>query len=161
MNADEIKSLIKKIAETDSRKEHQKLLNTLTECCSLFIKNVDEVAKKVGTEPPWQPLLLAFNPDKVAFQFKSDPTVWKADTTCYGTHDVEFFTITAFENNLENNLENDIPLELPWFNMSIEDWRKKLITDKREIIEKEIVAAQIKVKMAQDRLSRFNAKFKL
>lgn len=156
MNADEIKSLIKKIAETDSRKEHQKLLNTLTECCSLFIKNVGEVAKKVGTEPPWQPLLLAFNYDKVAFKFTNDPTVWKADTTCYGTHDVEFFTISA----VENNIENGIPLELPWFNMSIEDWRKKLITEKRETLEKEIVAAQIKVKLAQDRLSRFNEKFK-
>ena len=156
MNADEIKSLIKKISETDSRKEHQKLPNTLTECCSLFIKSVGEVAKKVGTEPPWQPLVLAFNPDKVSFEFKCDPTVWKADTTCYGTRDVEFFAISA----VENNLENDIPIELPWFNMSIEDWRKKLITYKRETLEKEIVAAQIKVQLAQDRLQRFNEKFK-
>ena len=156
MNADGIKVLIKQISETDSRKRYQKLLNTLTECCSLLIKNVGDVAKKVGTEPPWQPLLLAFNSDNVVFKFKSDPTVWKADTTCYGTHDVEFFTISA----VENNIENDIPLELPWFNMSIEDWRKKLITDKRETLEKEIVAAQIKVKLAQDRLTRFNEQFK-
>lgn len=156
MNADEVKTLIKKISETDSRKEHEQLLNELTTGCIDFLKMVEKVCQEVGTEPPWQPLVLAFNPDKVSFEFKCDPTVWKADTTCYGTHDVEFFTISA----VENNIENGIPLELPWFNMSIEDWCKKLITNKRETLEKEIVVAQIKVKLAQDRLTRFNEKFK-
>ena len=156
MNTDQVKALIKQISETDSRKEHDQLLNELTNHCVGLFKMVEEVCKEVGTEPPWQPLVVAFNPDKVSFMFPNDPTVWKADTTCYGTHDVEFFTISA----VENNIENGIPLELPWFNMSIEDWRKKLITDKRETLEKEIVAAQIKVKLAQDRLTRFNEKFK-
>lgn len=155
MNTDEVKALIKKISETDSRKEHAQLLNELTSGCIDFFKMVEKVCKEVGTEPPWQPLLSGFYKNRVSFKFNCDPTIWKAETTCYGTRDVEFFTITAFENNLEN----DIPLEMPWFNMSIEDWRKKLITEKREALEKEIVAAQIKVKMAQDRLQRFNEKF--
>ena len=155
MSSDEIKSLIKRISETDSRKEHEQLLEELTLSCNELIKTVDCVCREVGVEPPWMPLLAGFNLHKISFVFNVDPTVWNADTTCYGTKDVEFFTITVVDGHLENN----IPIELPWFNMNNTDWRKKLISEKREALEKEIVAAQIHVKMAQERLDRFKEKF--
>lgn len=150
-----VKDIVRKLAATDSRREHAELkLKLETKVRELF-DMVYGLCHEIGTEPPWLCLIDSMDADKMRFEFKSD-SIYTAELSCYGTEMVEVFMMTASDGTLEN----EIPIELPWFDLGESGWREKLVSLKREKLEKEVAAAQIKLQLAKDRLMRFNEKQK-
>ncbi len=150
-----VRDIVRKLAATDSRREHAELkLKLETKVRELF-DMVDSLCHEIGTEPPWLCLIDAMDADKTRFEFKSD-SIYTAELSCYGTEMVDVFMMTASDGTLEN----EIPIELPWFDLGESGWREKLVSSKREKLEKDVAAAQIKLQLAQDRLMRFNEKQK-
>ena len=151
----EIKGILQRLSKTDSRKEYAELKNKLGKKVRNLFDMIDGICREIGTEPPWNCLINTMCRDRICFSAKSD-LVLRADVSCYGTKDVEIFSMTASDGTVEN----DIPVELPWFDLGKTGWRKKLLDEKRKSLEKEIIAAQIRLDLARDRLVRFNERHK-
>ena len=145
-----IKNLFRKLSKTDSRKEYADLKKKIESKVLKLFNMVGDVCREVGVMPPWICLIGMMDEDKLVFSIKSE-AVYQAEISCYGSKDVEIFIITA----TDGTVENDVPIELPWFDLGKEEWRKKLIAAKQEELEKEVAAAQIKLQLAQGRLKRF------
>ena len=147
-----VKSIVKRMSETDSRAEYYGLQSQLVQHCMELWDLVDKVCKRVGTHPLWQPMIDAFDQDKIDYSFKyGSPHIFKAEISCYGTRDVEFFSITASDGTIDN----EIPIELPWFDLGEDGWFQLMRFQKRDELEKDVASAEIKLQLAKDRLERF------